>query len=504
LPKLHNAAEQDDPPTVLPIAQDYQRKIGADLFVVLGSGDRVLANTGRIQPEIADIGEIAAACRKSSDGTSFRVVPGRVIHAVAFPLDPLRTLIIGFGLDRQFVDGIKAVTDSDIAIVADGKIVASTLDGEKTASLMASGSPTGEFERQIGNEQYIGRAQPLGPTGGPQEPVALVLRSRSQRLAFLSALHLQIVLTGLAAVLLATIVGYGIARTVTRPVRALTATMSEMAATGDLGRAVPPGGPWDDEDARALAATFRQLTGALGRFQREASQRERLSSLGRLSTVVAHEIRNPLMIIKSAIRNLRKETSPDVVAVAENIDEEVQRLNRVVTGVLDFARPIRFELAAADLVQICRDAAQAAQAGPDDVPVHLDASDAQAPLVTDAERVRSVLVNVLANAQQAVKSASASPVRGQPPIELRAWAASPGRWRIDIKDRGPGIARDDLPRLFEPFFTTRRTGSGLGLAIARNIIEGLGGTIAIDSRLNVGTTVRIELPDHPPMKEASA
>ncbi len=135
--------------------------------------------------------------------------------------------------------------------------------------------------------------------------------------------------------------------------------------------------------------------------------------------------------------------------------------------------------------------------------MRLEASEARLPLVTDAERVRSVLVNVLANAQQAVKSTPRA-ANGQPPIELRAWSAAPGRWRVEVKDRGPGIAREDLPRLFEPFFTTRRTGSGLGLAIARNIIEGLGGTIVIESRPNVGTVVRIELPDRAPASEASA
>ncbi len=505
LPKLSNAAALDHPPTVQPIAEDYQKKILADLFVVLGSGDLVLADAGRIRLAPNEIAELAAACRKSADGTSFREVPGGVVHAVGLPLDPLRTLIIGFGLDREFAAGIKAVTDSDIAIVAEGRVVASTLDSEKTSALSSPKIPTGEFERQLGGEDYIGRVQSLGTTAGPQEPVALVLRSRTQRLGFLPALHRQIVLTGLVAVLVATIVGYTIARSVTRPVRALTETMSEMAATGDLARTVPPGGSWDDEDARALAATFRQLTSALDRFQREAAQRERLSSLGRLSTVVAHEIRNPLMIIKSAVRNLRKHTSPDVVAVAANIDEEVQRLNRVVSDVLDFARPIRFDVAPTDLVEICRDAAQAAQAGPDDVPVKLNTSGDAAPIVTDRERVRSVLVNVLANAQQAVRSApGAISARGKPPIELRTWAMGQGRWRIEVSDRGPGIAGEDLPRLFEPFFTTRRTGSGLGLAIARNIIEGLGGTIVIDSRPNVGTVVRIELPDHPPIREASA
>src|SRR6185503_12123269 len=123
----------------------------------------------------------------------------------------------------------------------------------------------------------------------------------------------DIVVTGLAAILVATILGYGIARTVTRPLRAVAATMREMAATGDLKTAPPGPGRWDDEDARTVASAFQNLTAALDRFQREAAQRERLSSLGRLSTVVAHEVRNPLMIIKSAVRNLRKHPSPEVV-----------------------------------------------------------------------------------------------------------------------------------------------------------------------------------------------
>src|SRR5690606_30440595 len=109
----------------------------------------------------------------------------------------------------------------------------------------------------------------------------------------------------------------------------------EMATTGDLARTLPALGRWDDEDVRLVATTFRRLTGALERFQKEAAQRERLSSLGRLSTVVAHEIRNPLMIIKSAVRQLRRHESREVADTAASIDEEVARLNRVVTGVLD-------------------------------------------------------------------------------------------------------------------------------------------------------------------------
>ena len=103
--------------------------------------------------------------------------------------------------------------------------------------------------------------------------------------------------------------------------------MREVAATGDLTRkiALRHGHRWDDEDARLLATTFNTLTDSIARFQREMSQKERLSSLGRLSTVIAHEVRNPLMIIKAALHALRQpDVSPAALreAVAD-IDEEV-------------------------------------------------------------------------------------------------------------------------------------------------------------------------------------
>ena len=115
-------------------------------------------------------------------------------------------------------------------------------------------------------------------------------------------------------------------------------------------------------------------------------------------------------------------------------------------------------------------------------------------IVTDAERLRPVLVNVLTNAQQAVARAhAATGAASSPPVRcVTARLATTAGWRIEVIDRGVGIAPTDLPRIFEPFFTTRRGGSGLGLAIARNIVEGLGGTIAVESRLSAGTTVRID------------
>ena len=298
--------------------------------------------------------------------------------------------------------------------------------------------------------------------------------------------------------LAATGLSYGIARTVTRPLGAVTAAMREMAATGDLTRKIPlpTNARWEDEDARLLATTFNSMTESIARFQREAAQRERLSSLGRLSTIVAHEIRNPLMIIKMALRGLRQETvaPEDVKAAAADIDEEIARLDRIVTEVLDFAKPIKFELAPADLNATCIDAVRASGAEAAAVPVRLDLAQPAPMLVTDAERLRLVLVNVLTNAQHAVAARARSE---SPDAAIVLSTRVDGMYAlVEIADRGAGIAPEDLPRLFDPYFTTRRTGTGLGLAISRNIVEGLGGAIAIHSRPGDGTTVRITLPVH--------
>ena len=490
IPQLRAAASIDHPPTVQPLAEEMQDRIDADLLVVFGSSDRVLARAGRLHLNDDALLSILAACRAARDATVFWPLAGGIVHVAALPIDPVRMLVVGLSLDRDVALSIKRLTNSDVAFVSGSEVVASSLETNAQAALASVATRRDVFSLFVGSEEFIGRVQPLGRGEDTEEPIALVMRSRTERLRFLPALRWQIALTGLAAVLGATLVGYLVARTVTRPLRALTGAMGEMATTGDLARALPALGRWDDEDVRLVATTFRQLTSALDRFQREAAIRERLSSLGRLSTVVAHEIRNPLMIIKSAVRQLRKNDSPEVSETATSIDEEVARLNRVVTGVLDFARPITFAFAEADLGAICRDAAQAAATDAEDVPIEVTATSE--PIVTDVERLRAVLVNLLTNAQQAVRARTdgdaGSPVRLEADRETM-------RWRITVTDRGTGITHEDLPHVFDPFFTTRRSGSGLGLAISRNVVEGLGGTLRVDSQAGEGTTVTLYLPD---------
>jgi len=275
---------------------------------------------------------------------------------------------------------------------------------------------------------------------------------------------------------------------------AITSTMREMTRSGDLSRRIPmPAERWQDEDARILATTFNSMADAMQRFQHEAGQRERLSSLGRLSTVIAHEIRNPLMIIKASLRALRRQENDParVAAAAKDIDEEVSRLNRIVSEVLDFARPIKFEIAEADLNALARDAVRAAGAEDQGAAIRLDLDPGIPPVTTDAERLRQALVNIIGNAIHAVNDGAEAPDGF---VRLRTARLDSRHVAITVADRGSGIAPEDLPRVFEPYFTTRRTGTGIGLAISRNIIEGLGGRISVASERERGTEVRIELP----------
>ncbi len=516
LPRLKAALDTNsDPDTIRPLADEYQRLIGSDLFLVTNPSGQVVAEAGRL-PAPRGNAATEQAIRLATQGreaVSLWPVHGGVIQVVSVPSvvggQVLGTVSAGFSLDEEAAARFKVLTNSEIAFAIDGRIQASTLPAEFNATLAPLTRTEGVRTVKLRDSEYVvtSRKLPLvatGTAGGVRDeadvPTALILRSRTERLRFLNIVHRELAGTAILAVLAATLVSYAVARTVTRPLGTITATMREMAATGDLTKkiALSPRGRWEDEDARLLASTFNAMTESIARFQREAAQRERLSSLGRLSTVVAHEIRNPLMIIKTALRSMKQEagSSPRIQTAVADIDEEVTRLNHIVSEVLDFARPIKFDLSTVDVNALCQDAVRAVTADAPDIHVEADWRRDVPPIVTDGERLRLALVNILTNARHAVLAEPAGAVRVAGRVRVATRRTSSGRVLIEVEDDGIGIAPEDLARVFDPFFTTRKTGTGLGLAITRNIIEGLGGTITVASRRGEGTTVRIDLPEN--------
>ena len=506
-PPLKAAVDTNDPETVQGIANTYQNQVKSNLLLVTNRKGDILATvgaTGRTaaiianQPAVHDglAGRESLSLLPQSDGM-IQLVTVPVYVGIVRP-DILGTLSVGFMLDNALAAQLKQITLSEIAFGMDGQILAATLPRADYPMLAARLRTAGISRVQLSTEEFEALPRPLAPAADASNtsgPVALILRSRTAQLHSLQSIHTGLIATAVVAVLLATVLSFAVARTIAQPLAAITGVMREVAATGDLTRkiALRHGNRWDDDDARLLATTFNTLTDSIARFQREISQKERLTSLGRLSTVIAHEVRNPLMIIKAALHALRQpQVGPEAVGeAADDIDEEVSRLNRIVNEVLDFARPIRFEPSPVNLNVLCRESAAAALASGPGVGIALDLDPALSTVTTDPERLRIALVNLLVNARHAVNGAAEA---AQAPLVTLRSRAITGRVRILVADRGVGIAGTDLAQVFDPYFTSKRGGTGLGLPIAKNIVEGLGGTITISSAPGAGTEIVIDLP----------
>ena len=476
LPKLKAAIDTNDPLTVEDIASGYRSQLQANLFVVRNRRGQTLYSTGVVPPTDA----------------VFLAQPNGVLQVVTVPVTldrPLGTISAGFLLDDAFAALLKRITGSDVAFGMNGRILASTLPRADDAALAEQLRDAGPSQLLLDGDEYKALLRPLARPAG-DSPVVLILRSRTEQLRSLQSIHTGFAATGVLAVLLALALSFAVARTIAHPLANIADVMREMSATGDLTRKIAlREGRWDDEDARLLASTFNTLTDSIARFQREMSQKERLTSLGRLSTVIAHEVRNPLMIIKASLHGLRQPDvpSPALREAIADIDEEVVRLNRIVNEVLDFARPIRFELSPVDINAVCRESAAAAMASGPGPEIDVQLDPAVHSISADHERLRIALVNMLINARHATNGKEL-PVTISTCIDI-------DRVRITIADCGIGISADDLGRVFDPYFTTKRGGTGLGLPIAKNIVEGLGGTIAVSSIPGHGTEIRIELPN---------
>ncbi len=213
-------------------------------------------------------------------------------------------------------------------------------------------------------------------------------------------------------------------------------------------------------------------------LERERERERRLASLGEMSAVLAHEIRNPLASLKGNAQllaaSLPEGEKPR--AKAERVVDEAVRLEKLTQDLLAFVRTgalARTEVAPAALA---RDAVGGTEG------VTIEDAEAPAAWSLDASRMREVLVNIVENASAA-----------GPPVRVRV--AGQGRTLvIEVSDSGPGVPPEDRERIFEPFFTGKTRGTGLGLAITKRVVELHGGTIRVDDAPGGGALFRIEIP----------
>jgi two-component system sensor histidine kinase HydH len=235
---------------------------------------------------------------------------------------------------------------------------------------------------------------------------------------------------------------------------------------------------------------FRDLT-ELRALRDEAARNQRLATVGRLAAGVAHEIRNPLSSIKGFATYFRERyrDAPADVETATIMIQEVDRLNRVVGQLLEFSRPVGILPRPVDLRRLVADSVRMveAPAAAKGVAVETEVDAPAGDVTLDADRLNQVLLNLYLNAVEAMEAGGK--------LRVGAVAGPEGRsLEIRVSDTGCGIRPEDLPQIFEPYFTTRPGGTGLGLAIAHNVVGAMGGTITVESRPGAGATFILRLP----------
>jgi signal transduction histidine kinase len=312
---------------------------------------------------------------------------------------------------------------------------------------------------------------------------------------------------GVAVLLCVFLVGLA-ARRIMQPIKSLIGG-ARAIADGDLAIRIPPAGR---DEIGTLAETFNDMAESLSRSQEELTGKnralsqannelremqeqllrsERLAAIGQLAAGVSHEIDNPVGIILGLAELLLEETPEsdprrdDLLAIVE----ECRRCKRITGGLLGFARPVaaqRDEVDLARLVGATIDSLRPQKLFRDLV-IEMVPPAQEIRLTGDADQLRQVLVNLLLNAAQAMQG------RGRLKVVLEQKGPVV---ELTIDDNGPGIPREDVERIFQPFVTTKAPGegTGMGLALCRKLVEAHGGTIHAEASSLGGASLRIRLP----------
>ena len=228
-----------------------------------------------------------------------------------------------------------------------------------------------------------------------------------------------------------------------------------------------------------LDSAYRQLETA----QEEVVRAEKLSTIGQVTAVVAHEIRNPLTTIGGFARAIsrRPDNAQRIKRDADIIVEEVQRLEAILQNLLDFTRPTKPELVLHDVKSLLENIAeivrQDAEVG--DVAVHVDIAADLPKIYLDERQLHQVILNLTRNSLEAMPDGGELYIGAQ---------RTDDKIEIRITDTGEGIPEEHINQIFDTFFTTKRTGTGLGLTLTQGIVREHGGELYVHSQPGEGTT----------------
>ena len=265
----------------------------------------------------------------------------------------------------------------------------------------------------------------------------------------------------------------------------------------------------NDEQGHKIGATlfFKDLT-RVEQLEERERLRDRLATLGEMAAAIAHEVKNPLASIEIAAGVLKRQLTDraEAVEALDDIIKEAKMANAIVVEVLEFVRPISLQVERVVADEVLKDSITMAESkqARGAVTIDLQIATDVPELLADPHQLRQLFTNLLANAFEALG--------GEGHVDIRATLVPgeeeptgdgdplPPQIVVEVRDSGPGIAPDDLERIFSPFFTTKPQGTGLGLAIVRKVVHAHDGHIDAASAIGRGTTFRVRLPVVPSVR----
>lgn len=357
--------------------------------------------------------------------------------------------------------------------------------------------------------------------------VGAVVLFYDQAEAARGALYISLLVAADVVVLVA-FCGWQIDRLVIRPLRETAAT-TEAIADGDLRRRVSSHESRASRELHQLAESVNRMTDRLIDEQTQLVRAEKLASVGRLAAGIAHEIGNPLGALNGYSHILRGRLTGDALAseAISGFERETLRIDRIVRGLLDYARPRKPTPLPIDVNESLRHVVDLlnAQGVLRRVSLRLELANESPRVYGERHDLEQVFVNLLLNAAHAVESTGAVTIRTTcmsretleagmvragdspgttvphlPSPRVRRWLESDDRpadvVKIVVADSGPGVPPDDTERIFDPFFTTREPGkgTGLGLAIVLRIVENFQGIVWVQSAREGGAAFHLLFP----------
>ncbi len=247
----------------------------------------------------------------------------------------------------------------------------------------------------------------------------------------------------------------------------------------------------ENEDVYGVLVSARDQE-RLSKLGSHLSYSQKLSALGRLTSGVAHEIKNPLnaMVIHVALlRQKMTEASPDASGNLDVLDEQIRRLDRVIQGFLKFTRPEELQLDSISLGDFLRGVLQlvSGEAEMNGIRVETEFPDDLPPVYGDRELLQQAFLNLMLNAREAMPDGGT--------LRVVSRRSDGSRIQIDIEDSGVGIPQEEIPKIFDLYYTTKERGSGIGLSLVYRIIQLHDGEIGVDSTPGRGTRFTIMLPE---------